>query len=185
MTEPDAPLPWRHPMKIAELAARKPTRFDLVPDAKTRAAIAEWAGITALSVFRLKGELTPKGRHDWLLTAKMTARVEQPCIITLTPVVSDLGENVERRYLADMPEPEGDEIEMPEDDSAEPLPTAIDLAAVALEALELALPLYPRAEGAEFSDTTVTEPGTAPITDDDVRPFANLRALIDGKKTGE
>ncbi|MFT3689919.1 YceD family protein [Paenirhodobacter sp.] len=182
MTEPDTPLPWRHPVKIAELAARKPTRFDLIPDAETRACIAEWAGITALATLRLKGELTPKGRHDWLLTAALTARVEQPCVITLTPVVTDLSETVERRYLADMPEPEGDEIEMPEDDSAEPLPATIDLAAVALEALELALPLYPRAEGAEFSDTTVTEPGAAPITDEDVKPFANLRSLMEARK---
>lgn len=185
MTDPDTPLPWRHPVKIAELAARKPTRFDLTPDAETRTAIADWAGLTALKTLRLKGELTPKGRHDWLLNAQMTARVEQPCIITLAPVITDLGEKVERRYLADMPEPEGDEIEMPEDDTAEPLPAVIDLAAVALEALELALPLYPRAEGAEFTDTTVTEPGAEPITDEEVKPFAKLRTLIDAKKKGE
>ncbi|WP_420342682.1 YceD family protein [Paenirhodobacter sp.] len=185
MTDSDAPMPWSHPVRIADLAARKPTRFDLKPDPKTRAAIAEWAGITALNALRLKGELTPKGRSDWALTAVFTAEVEQPCVVTLAPVVSGLAENVERRYLADMPEPEGDEMEMPEDDSAEPLPAVVDLATVALEALELALPLYPRATGAEFGETQATEPGVAPLKDEDTRPFANLRSLLDGKKSGE
>lgn len=185
MTDPDTPLPWRHPLRIADLAARKPTRFDLVADKETREAIAHWAGITAVEALRFKGELAPKGRHDWHLTAALDARVEQPCIISLAPVRSDISEPVERRYLADMPEPEGDEIEMPEDDSAEPVPTVIDLAAVALEAFELALPLYPRADGADFGTTTVTEPGATPMSDDDARPFANLRAIIDGKKPTE
>lgn len=180
-TTPFTPLPWTHPVRIAELAARKPNRFDLKPDAATRAAIAEWAEITALGALRLRGALTPAGRHDWILEASLEAEVEQPCIITLAPVRTRLHETVARRYLADMPEPEGDEVEMPEDDSAEPLPAVIDLAAVALEALELALPLYPRAAGAELGETVVTEPGSAPMRDEDTRPFAGLRALMGGK----
>ena len=46
--------------------------------------------------------------------------------------------------------PDGDEVEMPEDDTVEPMPEVIDLAEVAAEALALALPLYPRAPGADF-----------------------------------
>ena len=55
-------------------------------------------------------------------------------------MISQIREKVERRYLADMPVPEADEIEMPEDDRDEPLPEVIDPGAVALEALALALP---------------------------------------------
>lgn len=178
-------LPWSHRMRVAELAARKPTRFDLSPDEATRAAIADWADISALEALRLKGTLTPMGRHDWHLQAEFTARVVQPCAITLAPVVTDLSEGVERRYLADMPEPEGDEVEVPEDTSAEALPDAIDLAEVALEVLELALPLYPRAPGAELGEALAAEPGVAPLRDEDTRPFANLRALMGGKSEGE
>ncbi len=45
--------------------------------------------------------------------------------------------------------PTDDEAEMPEDDTAEPLPEVIDPGAVMFEALALALPDYPRAPKAE------------------------------------
>lgn len=179
-TDDDA-LPWSHPLRLAELPARKPTRFDISPDEPTRAAIAAWAGIEALEGLRLRGELTPSGRNDWRLEAAFEARVVQPCVITAEPVTSDLAEPVLRRYLADLPEPSGEEVEMPEDDTAEALPAVVDLAAVALEALELALPLYPRAAGAELGESVHAEPGVAPLTDEDTRPFANLKALLGGR----
>jgi len=180
---PDDALPWSHTLRIAELPTRKATRFDLTPDAETRAAIAAWAGIDALESLRLKGEIAPSGRNDWRLEAAFTARVVQPCVITAEPVTTDLSESVLRRYLADMPEPTGEEVEMPEDDTAEPLPASVDLAAVALEVLELALPLYPRADGAELGESVHSEPGIAPMTDEDTRPFAGLKALLGGKGT--
>jgi len=171
-------LPWSHVLRPADLAGRKPTRFNISPDDETRAAIATWADIDALESLRLKGTLTPLGRTDWQLQADFTARVVQPCVITLAPVTTDLSESVERRYIAGMKMPEDEEIEIPEDVSAEPLPAEIDLAAVALEALELALPLYPRAKGAELGETLASEPGTEPMRDEDTRPFANLRDMM-------
>lgn len=174
-------LPWSHPMRLAELPARKPTRFDITPDSKTRAAIAAWADIEGLEALRLRGELAPMGRNDWRLEAEFTARVVQACVITAEPVSTDLAEPVLRRYLADLPEPTGEEVEMPEDDTAEALPAVVDIAAVALEALELALPLYPRAAGAELGESVHSEPGIAPMTDEDTRPFAGLKALLGNK----
>ena len=47
------------------------------------------------------------------------------------------------------------------------------------EALVLALPDWPRAEGVEPVDLTVTEPGVTPMTDDDAKPFAGLKSLRD------
>ncbi|HEY0213628.1 MAG TPA: DUF177 domain-containing protein [Paenirhodobacter sp.] len=178
----NAPPPWAHPIRIADLGARKPTRFDLKPDAATRAAVAVWAGITAVPALRFRGTLTPRGRSDWVLDAELDARVEQPCVVTLAPVRTELRETVTRRYLADMPVPEGEEVEMPEDDTAEALPATVDLAAVALEALELALPQYPRADGAEMGAQVFAQPGIAPLSDEDIHPFAGLRDLMGQRK---
>lgn len=175
---PAAPLPWSSTLRPAELASRKPTRFDISPDAETRARIAAWAGIEALDSLHLKGTMTPLGRTDWKLEAEFGAVVVQACVVTLAPVTTALTEPVVRRYVADLPEPEGTEVEIPEDDSLERLPPVIDLAAVALETLELALPLYPRAEGAELPATN----GEGPTADDTRRPFADLGKLL-GRKT--
>ena len=68
---------------------------------------------------------------------------------------------------------------MPEDDTAEPLPRDIDLTRVMAEALALALPAFPRAEGVEPVDISVTEPGKTAMTDDDAKPFAGLKSLRD------
>ncbi|MCB2134291.1 MAG: DUF177 domain-containing protein, partial [Rhodobacteraceae bacterium] len=75
MTEP---LPFTHPMRVAELAGRKPTRFRIAPGAKDRAAIAAALGVTELDQLRFEGDLTPLGRQDWRLTARLSARVVQP-----------------------------------------------------------------------------------------------------------
>ncbi|MBW6505765.1 MAG: DUF177 domain-containing protein [Rhodobacteraceae bacterium] len=177
---PDLPPPFTHPLRPADLAQRKPTRFVLAPDAEARALIAAWAGVVTLARLRFVGTLTPRGRRDWQLEAELDAEVVQACVVTLAPVTTRLKEPVERRWLADLPEPAADEAEIPEDVSAEPLPEVIDLGMVMLEALELALPLYPRAPGAEFGAVEATDSGLAPMRDDALRPFAGLAQLLKG-----
>lgn len=174
-----------HPLRVAALAARKPTRFDLKPDDATRAALATELEITAVHELRFKGELQPRGRSDWDLTGQLTAKVEQPCSVTLAPVITEISEPVRRRYLAEMPEPEGDEVEAPEDDTQEALPDVIDPGIVATEALALALPMYPRADGAALDEAVFAAPGVAPLKDEDLRPFAGLASLAQKLGTGQ
>lgn len=176
---PARPLPVSLPFRTAALASRKPTRFKLEPGAEGRAAIAEELGLIDLPALRIKGEITPSGARDFVLTARLEADVVQPCSVSLAPVPARIDEAVTRRYSADFAEPEGEETEMPEDDSLEPLPEVIDIGAVLIEALALSLPLYPRAEGVELGEVSSAPPGAAPITEADVRPFAGLAALRD------
>ena len=171
------PFPFTQPYPVAGLSSRKPTRFDLAPDRATRAKIAAYLGITALPKLRFIGEIRPKGRHDFVLEAVLEARAEQACAITLDPVLTDLREAVVRTYLADWETPEGDEMEMPDDDTLEPLGNGIDAGHVAVEALSLALPAFPRAPGAVLEEAQFTAPGTAPLRDGDLKPFAGLADL--------
>lgn len=188
MPDETADLPaFSHPLRSATLATRKPTRFDLRPDRATRQWIAAQLGLLDLPAFRFTGEIRPEGRNDFTLDAALTAEAVQPCSVTLAPVTARITEQVRRRYIADWQEPEGDEVEMPEDDTQDPLPEIIDPAFVAMEALELALPLYPRAEGVELGEAVFAAPGTAPLKDEDLRPFAGLAALksrLDGSEPG-
>ena len=175
---------YSHPIRPDRLPERAATPFELTPDAAARAAIAEALDLSALRKLRFAGTLAPLGARDWELTADLGATVVQPCVVTFEPVTTRIDETVARRYLADpLPLPEGDEIEMPEDDSVEALPETIDLGAVMIEALSLALPLYPHAEGAAPVEISVTEPGKQALSDDDTKPFAGLAALRD--KMGE
>lgn len=172
-----SPLPYSVPTRVASLSSRKPNRFDLTPDAAARAAIAAFLDITAIHKLRFTGMISPKGRHDFVLEAVLEADVEQPCCISLTPVRTKLREEVLRVFLAAYDTPEATEMEMPDDDSSEPLGEVIDAGHVLTEALALALPPFPKAEGAELEITEFTAPGTAPLRDDDLKPFAGLAAL--------
>ncbi len=177
------PLTEAAALRVANLPKGRTQPFEIVPDAAACAALAEALGIIALRKLAFRGSLAPLGRHDWRLTADLGATAVQPCIATLAPVTTRIDTRVERRFLSDMPAPSDldptpeDGVEMPEDDSAEPLGDTIDLGRVLQEALALALPDYPRAKDADAADVQAAPPGTAPLQDDDLKPFAGLAGL--------
>ena len=171
-------------IRLADLRNRTATPFDLTPTERQRAAIAAHLDITAVRKLTFQGRIAPLGARDWELTGLLGATVVQPCVATLAPVTSRLDEEVRRVYAHDFAEPDGTEVEMPEDDAVEPLPQTLDLGAVMIEALSLALPAFPRAPGAELGQVLAAGAGIAPMTDYDAKPFAGLGALRD-RLTGE
>jgi uncharacterized metal-binding protein YceD (DUF177 family) len=180
MTDPTPARPTR--FRTGGLSPRKPTRFTYAPDKAEREALAKDLGLLALYALELTGEFRPQGRDEVLLEARLVARVDQPCSVTLVPVPANIDEPVRRRYVADLQLPDGDEVEMPEDDAVEPMPDVIDLSDVAAEALALALPLYPRAPGVDFTQTLHAGDGVAPLSDEDVKPFSALQGLAEQLK---
>lgn len=164
--------------RVADLGDNRPRSFELRPDKQKLQEYVQELGLLGLRKLSLIGDLAPAGRRDWLLKAKLGATVVQPCVVTLAPVTTRIDEPVERRFTPEMPElGDDEEIEMPEDDTLEPLSDVIDLEAILLESLSLALPPYPRADGAELGESVVTEPGKEALTDSDLKPFAGLAAL--------
>lgn len=172
-TPPSRPTRFR----TGGLSPRKPTQFAYRPDQPARALLAQDLGILALHRMEFQGQIAPAGRDAYLLTGRLTADVDQACIVTLVPVRSRIDEPVQRRFVAGLPEPEGDEAEMPDDDSVEPMPEVIDIEDIAAETLVLALPPYPRASGAAFSAAAHAGDGITPLLDADLKPFAGLADL--------
>ncbi|WP_333712292.1 YceD family protein [Yoonia sp.] len=166
-----------HLIRLADLPNRRETTFDLQPSTTERAAVAAQLGIEGIRKLRFAGSLAPLGKRDWRLTADLGATVVQACVVTLDPVTTRLDETVTRSYLAEMPDDLTGEIEMPEDDTQDALPETLDLAAVMIEALALALPLYPRKEGAALGEAVFAQGGVVPMRDEDAKPFAGLAGL--------
>lgn len=166
-------------LRIADLATRKPTPFGLEPAAADRAALAVALGIVDIRKLRFAGKIAPLGQRDWQLTAELGATVVQDCVVTLEPVTTRLDEVITRTYLADYEAPDGSEIEMPEDDTVDPVPEVLDLASVMAEALSLALPAFPRASEVAFGQAVYAADGVAPMDDEAAKPFAGLGALRD------
>ena len=174
----EGPTLPRQSYKVAALTGRKRSHVIFAPDATARKQIAAALGLIGLPALRLEGEFTPEGRHDLRFEGVLVAKAVQACIVSLAPVPVTIKEPVLRRYLQDFADPEAEEAELTGDDSAEALPEEIDAAAIAIEALTLALPLYPRAPGASLQTTVFAPPGTEPLRDADLRPFAGLAALV-------
>lgn len=168
-------------LRVSELPQRRDLPFLLEPDSAGRAAAAQAAGASALRKLRLEGTLAPRGKSGWELKATLGATAVQPCVVTLEPVTTRIDAQVLRRFVPeeqiDAPVEAGAETEMPEDDSLEPLGEVIDLEAVMVEALALALPAYPRKEGVDLGEAVYAEDGAEPLKDGDLKPFAGLAAL--------
>lgn len=169
-------------VRLSDQRARHDLAFRIEPDAGERGMIAEFLGIPAIRKLRFEGRLAPLGRRDWQLEGQLGATVVQDCVVTLAPVTTRIDETVIRRYLSDLPDPTPGEVEMPEDDTVENLPATLDLVSVMVEALSLALPPFPRAEGADLGEVVVTEPGIAPLTREGARPFSALESLRESLK---
>ena len=165
---------------VASLNGRKPRELLVEPDAGQCAAIARYLNLTALRKLRFSGQLTPSGTQDWELSGTLGATIVQPCSVTLAPVTTRIDERVIRRLIADWSEPEGDEVEMTMDPQTDPLGIKIDISAIVIEALSLAIPDFPRAEGVVLDADGVMRAapeGDVPLDDDAVKPFAGLAAL--------
>ena len=167
----------RQTIRLADPAPRLVTPFTLTVSADDRTRLAEELGISGVKKLAFEGKLTPQGRNDWTLEAKLGATVVQPCVVSLAPVTTRISSSpVTRRYTTHMPEITTGEEEMPDDD-IEPLPQYLDLWELVAEALSLALPPYPRASDATLGEFVVTEPGKEVMDSEAAKPFAGLAAL--------
>ncbi|GMG81679.1 DUF177 domain-containing protein [Paralimibaculum aggregatum] len=180
MTDADTlPLPFHHPVMVARLSRDRETPVELVPTDEENAALARFLDVVALAGVRLTGRMVPWQEAGWRFEGQLAAEVEQACVITLEPVRAHVDQPVERRYLprADGATPDAAEETEVDDDAPDRFADRIDLVETLAEALALAIEPYPRAEGAELGRMVVGPPGTAPLTDEAMRPFAGLEAL--------
>ncbi|MEM8576457.1 MAG: DUF177 domain-containing protein [Pseudomonadota bacterium] len=175
-----APSP--HALRTADLPTGRPAAFALAPETAERAQIAAQLDLSELRKLRFDGQIAAQGKRDFALEGTLGATLVQPCVVTLEPVVTRIDTPVFRVFAADYAVPEDSEVEMPEDDSVEPLGPWIDPWAVMIEALSLAVPPYPRKDGADLGEAQFAAPGVTPMTDEAARPFAGLASLRDRLK---
>lgn len=179
------PPPSATALRVAALDQNSKNTFSLRPEATELKRIAQELDLFGLRKLSFEGYVQGEGAQDWRLSGKLGATVVQPCVVTLEPVSTRIDVPVTRHYARDYIDIDAPEAEMPEDETVEPLGKWIDPAEVMIEALVLALPLYPRMEGATLGESVHTEPGLAPMRDEDAKPFAGLASLKDQLNAGK
>ncbi len=172
-----ADLAFSRPVKVSKLNPSEVLGFDETADQAERAAIASLLKATDVSKLRFAGTLTAVGKTDWQLDAQLGATVTQTCVVSLEPVKTRIETAVTRLFLP--PAAFDQRVRDSEEDldEIEELAPEIDLGQIAVEALSLALPDYPRAPGVTLEEAVFAGEGITPMTDDDAKPFAALAAL--------
>ena len=170
------PAPFERPKEVERLRAHKAITFEVTPTEAEAEAIRGALGLRGLRKMRFTGELSPIGKRGWLVEGTLGASITQECVVTLEPVKARIESEVSLRFL-----PEAMiEDDTPEDvieDDVEALGPIIDLGHVAVEALMLAMPDYPRAGTTAPLRVTAEPEGAAPIRDEETKAFAGLEAL--------
>lgn len=176
---PKASQPSMGRIAADDIPANRPLPVTLELTSAELAAIAEEIGALGIGKFRFEGKLSRPSDTEIHLDATLGASVTQPCVVTLGPVRTRVDEPVRRRFTTQLETPEQAEYHLREDEDVEvdPLTGEIDLIEIIREALILALPAFPRAEGAALPATAAAPPGTEPLSEEAARPFAALAAL--------
>ncbi len=152
--------------------------LDLVADPETRAATAELAGVAGLPRLVAEFDVTRHGRGGLRVVGRVSATVEQTCVVTLEPIESTIDEPIDLAFVpaAGAPSEGAAEVEMAPDAPDELIDGAVDLGAIATEFLILGIDPYARKPDAVFE---------APAAgDDSAHPFEALAALKKGQEKG-
>jgi uncharacterized metal-binding protein YceD (DUF177 family) len=169
-------------VRIATLRRTPVLAFDIAPDEAEAARLARLLDARSVRRMRLAGELRPEG-DGWRLDARLGATVVQTCVVTLEPVTARLDLPLRRLFVPLGTGGREIEVGPEDDDEIEPLGETLDLGLVAIEALALALPAYPRHPDADLRPAAAAPPGADPDAGSDAdgttQPFAGLAALRD------
>ena len=147
MTPAPAERPWSAPLAVSEVPETG-RHIDLVADEGTHAAVAKLAGLADLPRLAASFDVAPHGRGGLHVVGRVSATVGQTCVVTLEPIENDIDEAIDLVFApasALPPALAGGEVEVPVEDAPEPLVGGqIDLGAIAIEFLIVAIDPYPR-----------------------------------------
>ena len=162
--------PWSVPLALSDVpeAGR---HLDLVADSKTRAAVADHAGLVALPRLEASFDVAPHGRGGLRVIGRVSATVGQTCVVTLESIENEIEEAIDLVFMPTdaLPLVGGAEVEMLADAPEALIGGAVDLGEIATEFLVLSLDPYPRKPNSVFQPSTVGE--------DAAHPFAALASL--------
>lgn len=183
---PDSSAPLSHPLRVEAIKPRG-TQLTVTATGEALARIAEALDLASLESLEARYELSRNGERV-KLAGEIAAELHQTCIVTLdpfpvslkVPVKLDFAPEAEALAAAERGQSRDEhgeidlEILLNEEDPPEPIVGGvIDLGAITVEFLSLALDPYPRKPGASF-DRELGET-------EDESPFAVLAKLKRGE----
>lgn len=166
---------WTH--NVADIPAGGLNREREASESE-RAAIAEHLKLLKLDRLAARYRIKPLGEGSYRLSGKVTAAVEQACVVTLDPVADEIDAPFDVEFRPRIDRPDDDEeasvLAGPDVDILER--GVIPVGRIVFETVSASLDPYPRSQGAEFTwkDPRQIEP-------EETSPFATLSQLKNKK----
>jgi hypothetical protein len=167
---------WRFAVAREDIAETG-QHFDLVADAAVGAAVARLAGLRHVPRLEANFDVTRHGSDGLRVVGRVSATVEQTCVVTLERLTNEVEEDIDLVFLPPpLAKPQPDPFETSGRTSqqawsiegqSEPEPLiggVVDLGALATEFLFLGLDPYPRKPGAEFQRQQDVGPQQGPFS---------------------
>ncbi len=182
MTRQNAVAPAKGPLSRRLVAAKLPktgTTVQLSADGPALAALADHLSASRMESFSAEVTLRPAAMGRYVAEGEVSARLWRTCVVTLEDFPADVSVPIEAVFADEerLPAATRAEVERTLDDEDPPEPLddgAVDVGALAVEFLSLALEPFPRKPGAELPMSE--EP---PAREN---PFAALAALAPGPR---
>ncbi len=179
-TTPELQAPIHITINADRLGAA-PSHVNFQADAAACKALAVYLKVDAVENFQVELAVTRWRKHGARIRGRVSADIEQPCVVTLAPVRTHVSEPVDARFLPasmlDRDASPGPEIVIDPmaDDPPEPFEgREINLGPLLLEHLALGIDAYPRTPGAELP-AHLTQPDT--LNEKRANPFQVLARL--------
>jgi hypothetical protein len=167
-------LAWEHAVQDVPEEDLAVVRSASPEECEAIARSLELLGCRNLSV---RYALVPRGRGHFHLSGSLQAQIEQTCVVTLEPLLSDVTASFKVDYWpeTEMPEPSGGAVDMQEDEAdLEPIVAGrIEVGRVVFESLAGAIDLFPRKPGVTFEQPEDGGGSSRPS------PFAALARIKD------
>ena len=171
-------------VRLSEINQAKTFKFHLPLSKEQTLTLISRLDVLSLKKVSLTGYLSPLDKDKWILKAELKATVKQKCVVTLKPVQTIVDETVNRTFSpfeahksSDMVDDGVSQIFF--DDTLQEFNDTIDLLEIIFEELTLLLPLYPKFDDAKLDPYIITEPGKKPLSEKNLKPFAQLSKLKD------
>jgi len=177
----DSPLDWEHETTAIPASGLSLTR---TATEEERAALAAALDLPAVEELTMTYRIVPGRAEPYRMTGRLSARVVQPCIVTLEPVEGTVEEDIDivfdGSHDKDSSDPgeEGEEKAILDGPDRELIDNGrLPIGRIAYEILSAGLDPYPKKDGAEFQ---WSDPKAADIAQA-ANPFAALKALKRGE----
>ncbi len=175
---PEELLPWSHEIEVAAIPPEG-KRFELVPDAATRARLAEVADVVAVLSLQVLLDVRPAADGGVEVTGELNGTVRQTCVVSLEEFENPIAETIAVDFAVDpQSKAETDDEEEIEDLPDPIVDGKIDLGALATEFLILSIDPYPRKPGVKFEAGPAEDRQPEPKRS----PFEQLSGLKDKLK---